>query len=58
MRITDLVINTATETYGVGVALDFSANPPHLLGIAARFHRLQGDPEQERAGGSRSPVIP
>jgi hypothetical protein len=31
VRITDLVINTATQTYGVGVALDFSANPPTLL---------------------------
>ena len=33
VRITDLVINTATETYGIGVALDFSADPPTLLGI-------------------------
>jgi hypothetical protein len=31
VRITDLVINTATQTYGVGIALDFSANPPMLL---------------------------
>jgi hypothetical protein len=33
VRITDLVINTATSTYGVGMALDFSANPPTLAGI-------------------------
>ncbi len=33
VRITDIVINSATETYGIGVGLDFSANPPHLLGI-------------------------
>jgi hypothetical protein len=31
VRITDLVINTATSTYGIGMALDFSADPPTLL---------------------------
>jgi hypothetical protein len=34
VRITDLVINTATSTYAFGMGLDFSANPPTLLGIA------------------------
>jgi hypothetical protein len=35
IRITDIVINTSTKTYGVGLALDFtSANPlPTLFGI-------------------------
>jgi hypothetical protein len=35
IRITDLVINTATKTYGVGLALDFTtSNPlPQLFGI-------------------------
>jgi hypothetical protein len=33
VRITDLVINTATQTYGIGIALDFSASPPTLFGI-------------------------
>ena len=34
VRITDLVINTATSTYGFGMALDFTADPPTLFGIA------------------------
>jgi hypothetical protein len=35
VRITDLVINTSTKTYGVGLALDFTtSNPlPTLFGI-------------------------
>ncbi len=35
IRITDLVINTATKTYGIGLALDFTtSNPlPQLFGI-------------------------
>ena len=30
IRITDLVINTATKTYGVGLALDFTTSEPPL----------------------------
>lgn len=35
VRITDLVINTATKTYGVGLALDFTTSTPlpQLFGI-------------------------
>jgi hypothetical protein len=33
VRITDLVINTATNTYGFGMALDFTADPPTLFDI-------------------------
>lgn len=35
VRITDLVINTATKTYGVGLALDFTTSTPlpTLFGI-------------------------
>jgi hypothetical protein len=31
VRITDIVINSATSTYSFGMALDFSADPPTLL---------------------------
>ena len=36
VRITDLVINTATKTYGVGLALDFTHL--HAAPAAVRHH--------------------
>jgi hypothetical protein len=65
IRITDIVINTATKTYGVGLALDFTTSDPlpTLFGIqlislgftVTKVNAAQPDPPKDGTDNKTTP---